>query len=364
CKAEENATCLEAEVNELIFSSKDNRIEGVKVVPSHGAAIDGSASSLDEKSSSDDKITIKAPLTIVADGIYSKFRTLNAPTKKPALKSHFVGFIINHPESNPLPCPRNGHVFLTGFTPILMYQVSDTETRVLVDVPGTKLPSQSTGALRKYIEAAGKSLPEATKEAYLKCLESTKRLKVMTNSSYPSKKNKVYGAAFIGDSYNMRHPLTGGGMTVGLWDCVYMSEQLSAKNIPDLNDHEAINKALENVYNLRKPRALVINTLSVALYSLFSGDSEPYRNLRDACFKYFLLGGNAVTGPSGLLSGNNTSPFVLAYHFFLVALYAMYLEVSKFNSVFSLFFHFFKAIYTLLIAAYIFFPLIAEEIFP
>ncbi|OLY78135.1 Squalene monooxygenase [Smittium mucronatum] len=365
CKAEKNTTCLEAEVKDLLFNDKGDRVLGVVIKPSHWDS--NSESSINsglaekEKESQHEDFSILAPLTIIADGINSKFRSLNSPTKKPSLKSHFVGFIIKHQDSNPLPCPRNGHVFLTGFTPILMYQVSDTETRVLVDVPGTKLPNQSTGALRKYIEAAGKSLPEAAKEAYLKSVADTKRLKVMTNSSYPSQKIHINGAAFVGDSYNMRHPLTGGGMTVGLWDCYYLSQQLSVKNIPDLSDYEAIRKALDKVYSLRKPRALVINTLSVALYSLFSGDSEPYRNLRDACFKYFLLGGSAVTGPSGLLSGNDTSPYVLAYHFFLVALYAMYLEMKKSDSLFSIFYHFFNALYTLLVAAYIFLPLIAEE---
>ncbi|PVU99698.1 hypothetical protein BB559_000501 [Furculomyces boomerangus] len=365
CKAEPNVTCLEAEVSELIKNEDENKVLGVRIIPKRGFK-DQEAYHAEDDTVKLDKdqtgFSVYAPLTVVADGIYSKFRTENLPSRKPVLKSHFVGFVIEHNQENPLPCPRNGHVFLNGFTPILMYQMSDTETRVLVDVPGTKLPNQSNGSLRKYIEAAGSSLPDGIREAYQENLDKSKRLRVMTNSYFPPKKTRIMGAVFVGDSYNMRHPLTGGGMTVGYWDCVYLIRNLSKAKIPDLSDSEAISEALEEVYTLRRPRALVINTLSVALYSLFSADSEPYRNLRDACFQYFTLGGDAIAGPSGLLSGTITNPLVLAYHFFSVALYAMFLEVCKSTSVISMFPHFLKAVYTLLVAAYIFVPLIINEI--
>lgn len=53
-----------------------------------------------------------------------------------------------------------------------------------------------------------------------------------TNSSLSSA-----GVLLLGDAYNMRHPLTGGGMSVALND-VHIWRNL-LKNIPDLYDAKA-----------------------------------------------------------------------------------------------------------------------------
>jgi squalene monooxygenase len=50
-----------------------------------------------------------------------------------------------------LPLPNHGHVVLAQPSPVLMYQISTNDTRVLVDVPG-RLPSASNGDLKKYLE--------------------------------------------------------------------------------------------------------------------------------------------------------------------------------------------------------------------
>ena len=48
----------------------------------------------------------------------------------------------------------------------------------------------------------------------------------------------VAGVLLLGDAYNMRHPLTGGGMSVALNDVRIWRSLL--KNIPDLYDDEAM----------------------------------------------------------------------------------------------------------------------------
>lgn len=59
-----------------------------------------------------------------------------------------------------LPLPNHGHVVLAKPSPILMYQISTHDTRVLVDVPG-KLPSASNGDLKTYlIETVSPEIPE------------------------------------------------------------------------------------------------------------------------------------------------------------------------------------------------------------
>lgn len=59
----------------------------------------------------------------------------------------------------------------------------------------------------------------------------------------------------MGDAFNMRHPLTGGGMTVALSDIVVLRNLL--RPLQDLNDASALCKYLESFYTLRKVRNVI-----------------------------------------------------------------------------------------------------------
>ena len=51
---------------------------------------------------------------------------------KPSTKSHFIRAIL---EDSRLPIPNHGTVALIkGFGPVLLYQISEHDTRILVDV--------------------------------------------------------------------------------------------------------------------------------------------------------------------------------------------------------------------------------------
>lgn len=56
----------------------------------------------------------------------------------------------------------------------------------------------------------------------------------------------------MGDAFNMRHPLTGGGMTVALSDIVVLRNLL--RPLRDLSDGSSLCKYLESFYTLRKVR--------------------------------------------------------------------------------------------------------------
>jgi squalene monooxygenase len=73
---------------------------------------------------------------------------------------------------------------------------------------------------------------------------------------------------------NMRHPLTGGGMTVAFNDAVLMAELLSPENVPRLDDTKRVLEALKKFHWRRKDVTAVINILAQALYSLFAANGK------------------------------------------------------------------------------------------
>ncbi|KAK9097108.1 hypothetical protein Sjap_022605 [Stephania japonica] len=147
-------------------------------------------------------------------------------------------------------------------------------------------------------------------------------IRTMPNRSMPAAPYPTPGALLMGDAFNMRHPLTGGGMTVALSDIVILNNLL--KPLRDLNDASSLCSYLESFYTLRKPVASTINTLAGALYKVFSASPDLARKeMRQACFDYLSLGGIFSSGPVALLSGLNPRPLSLFCHFFAVAIYGV-----------------------------------------
>jgi hypothetical protein len=74
------------------------------------------------------------------------------------------------------------------------------------------------------------------------------------------------GALLLGDAFNMRHPLTGGGMTVALSDTRLLCEMLQP--LPSFEDAIATARSTAEFYTKRKPVSATINTLANALYKV------------------------------------------------------------------------------------------------
>ena len=83
-----------------------------------------------------------------------------------------------------------------------------------MDVPGEKLPSAVSGALQEYLRSTvAPQVPEQLREAFLAAVDQG-RIRSMQNKLMPAAPLHRPGALLLGDAFNMRHPLTGGGMTV------------------------------------------------------------------------------------------------------------------------------------------------------
>ncbi|KAG6400376.1 hypothetical protein SASPL_137204 [Salvia splendens] len=278
----------------------------------------GAITGVQYRTKSGEEMKAYAPLTVVCDGCFSNLRR-SLCTPKVDVPSCFVGLVL---EKCDLPFANHGHVILADPSPILFYPISSTEIRCLVDVPGEKVPSISNGDLAKYLKTViAPQVPPELHGAFLSAIERG-NMRTMPNRSMPAAPHPTPGALLMGDAFNMRHPLTGGGMTVALSDIVVLRNLL--RPLRDLNDAPTLCKYLESFYTLRKPVASTINTLAGALYKVFSASPDQARNeMRQACFDYLSLGGVFSSGPVSLLSGLNPRPLSLVCHFFAVAIYGV-----------------------------------------
>lgn len=306
CLAEENVTKLDGNVVNIVKDDKGTVI-GVEVA---------------------NKGIFKASLTICCDGIYSKFRKELGEDFVPSVGSYFVGLDL---EDADLPAKNHGHVILGKHAPVLIYQVSPKHSRILCAYRSTTLPKKAD--VMKYLQDdVYNALPESVKPSFKKAMKSNDGSNVyraMPNQYLTARLNLVPGYLCVGDSLNMRHPLTGGGMTVGLHDAVLLTKGLSTLSNEQLADHGAVLEKLMKFHDDRKGLDSVINTLSIALYSLFAADNSSLSILQKGCFHYFLRGGECVNGPIGLLSGMSPSPSLLFTHFFKVAFFSCWLNFKE-----------------------------------
>ncbi|QDZ22838.1 squalene monooxygenase [Chloropicon primus] len=268
-------------------------------------------------------VTVRAHLTIVCDGMYSSLRKNLVKDPKIELPSFFVGLLLkDEGKDRILPFPNHGHVVLADPSPILFYPISSTETRCLIDIKAKKLPRVSTGELAKYLtERVAPQVPDQLREPFLAAVKEG-RVRSMQNKLMPAEVFTCDGALMLGDAFNMRHPLTGGGMTVALHDSKLLCDMLS--HLKSFEHKRSTTLATKAFHTERKPWAATINTLANALYKVFCRTGEEWNEeMQSACFDYLSLGGMYSQGPISLLGGLNPRPFVLVAHFFMVALYGI-----------------------------------------
>jgi squalene monooxygenase len=287
-KSRPNITLVQGNVTEII--EVDNIIKGVKYTDREG-----------------NEIKQFAPLTVVCDGPMSMFRSkLSKPNKN--ISSYFMGLVLKNLK---LEYPSMGHMIITGNAPILVYPITSTDYRILIDYPGDKPPRMGTKSIAKFKEEISKDLPDEMVPAFHEALEND-QLKVMPNHSMKAQAFRRRGAVLLGDSLNMRHPLTGGGMTATFSDIISLNKEIADIHI---RDSEALEQAIQAYYTKRSKNVETINILANALYKVFRNDL-----LKDACFEYLQKGGEKSSGPLSILAGLNRDKKFLLKHFFKVAM--------------------------------------------
>jgi squalene monooxygenase len=312
CAGQPNITVVETEATEMITTDKDHVLGVV-------------CKTLNPETGEKEDDYYFGQLTIVADGYASKFRKQYI-RRTPVVKSKFYALELIDCE---LPAQSYGTVVLGDSEPVLLYQIGTHETRALIDIPdGTPTAAASVGGVRAHIRnIVLPSLPEKVKPSFAKALEDGRIPRSMPNSWLPPSTQTEKGLVILGDAMNMRHPLTGGGMSVAFNDVVLLSSLLSPERVPNLGESAAVQRAMREFHWRRKGLTSIINILAQALYALFAANDPQLRALQRGCFAYFQRGGDCIDGPAGLLACIIHRPLVLVYHFFSVAMLAIWLVV-------------------------------------
>jgi len=314
CASQPNITIVETEVTDTITGTHNSQVLGVE------------SRTLNPATGEKEKDFYFGQLTIIADGYASKFRKQYIH-KSPVVKSKFYALELI---DCPLPAPNHGIVILGDAEPVLLYQIGTHETRALIDIPDNKpTASVAAGGVRAHLKnIVLPSLPKQVQPSFAKAMEDGKIPRSMPNSWLPPSTQSEKGMVILGDAMNMRHPLTGGGMTVAFNDVVLLSTLLAPERIPNLGDAAAVQQAMKEFHWKRKGLSSIINILAQALYSLFAANDRQLKALQRGCFAYFQKGGNCIDGPVGLLAGIIRQPFVLFYHFFAVALLSIWIVMA------------------------------------
>ncbi|KAJ4833978.1 Squalene epoxidase 1 [Turnera subulata] len=271
------------------------------------------------KTKSGQELIASAPLTIVCDGCFSSLRRFLCDPKI-EIPSSFVGLILRNCD---LPQGHDHVHLIFADTPIIVYRISSTELRCLVDVLGQKVPSISNGEMATYLKTViAPQIPQELYNAFVSAIDEG-NMKAMFCRRMPTSPYPTPGAFLIGDAFNMRNPMTGGGMTVALSDVVILRDLL--RPLRDLTDSAALCKQLEPFHALRKPMASTLNMVADALHMIFSSSSDPVikKEMREACMAYLGIGGALSSRFTALICGLDHRPLSLLVQFSAILVYGI-----------------------------------------
>ncbi|KAH7310765.1 squalene epoxidase [Stachybotrys elegans] len=307
--AEGNITLMEGTVREILRDDVSRHVVGVQVTLKEDMLL---------------HLRLHAHLTILADGPSSNFRS-QFIDQQPSAKSRFWGLELI--DAN---LPHYGYAYgvIGSGPPLLMYQISEKETRILIDILDSdyRQMGDAQGVREYIISRVLPTLPPSVQPSVLEAAKSG-RLRCMPNSWLSSAAIHTPGIAILGDASNMRHPLTGGGMTVAIKDAILLAELLAPNRITSLSDRSHVAKAIRVFHWQRKWHASTINILAQTLYLLFVAEDPGLQIMQAGFVKYIQKGPRHFGEPVGIMGGLVENPLRLFYQFFCIAFYSIGLHV-------------------------------------
>lgn len=257
-----------------------------------------------------DRHSINARLTVVCRGSSSLLgKTLNKTSLD--IKGFMLGLVI---KDHPLPYEGRGHIILSDPAPILTYPVAKNKARVLIDFPKEQPAPKGSARMRYLLDKVVQQMPVELQDGF-KVAVKEGHYKTKPTCRLPARPMVKEGVILLGDTLNIRHPITGGGMTVALTDVKALSDMLPPHGELESKD---LKQVAYQFYRQRHRQNGTINILSFALYSVFK-----HRLLKKACFNYLKKGGLNAIEPMSILSCVSRNRLTLFKHFFAVAAFAL-----------------------------------------
>ncbi|KAG1774336.1 squalene epoxidase-domain-containing protein [Suillus placidus] len=297
-----NIDVIESTVTSLIEEKNTHRVIGVRASQAGGQPE-----------------SYFANLVILADGSSSKFRTVvlgNMPYE-PSHKGYLAGLIV---KGLKLPMPKYATMaVLKGAGPVIFFELPNNEHRMLIE-----LKQQPPGLKEHIMHDIVPQLPPSVRTPILNALETSRVRRVPHFYLPPTKQGECSkaGAFLLGDSLNMRHPLTAGGMTVALNDVVILSDLLA--QIESFDNWDEISAILRKWHHLRKPLASTINTMSMSWAGIFAAEGEVFDIMQEGALKFFGKGAEYSEEPMSLAAGITHSPLLLARNSLAITFYSIW----------------------------------------
>jgi squalene monooxygenase len=200
---------------------------------------------------------------------------------------------------------------MSGTSPVLLYPITSTGTRALIDFQGDHAPRMGEELKQHLLNKIGAIIPEPALPSYIHAVNAGK-YKVFPNHRLPAEPINKKGVAILGDCLNMRHPLTGGGMTAAFTDCYRLGNELL--KVRDWWNTTELELAVKKFYDQKTEQTGSINILADALYGVMTS-----QDLKEACYSYLKQGGLKASEPVSILSALSRDKAMLQRHFFAVA---------------------------------------------
>jgi squalene monooxygenase len=244
---------------------------------------------------------LRAPLLIAADGRNSLLRRLAGIAHTHAHVSNMAGYRI---PASQLPHPGMGHVFAAGSTPVLAYQISGADARVMFDLP-----------LEAHDPPPLDVLPFPLRSAIVDAVETQSPLRSANYAIVPDAVSKGR-MVLAGDAGGCCHPLTATGLTAAARDAMLLRQALREKtgNIP---------RALARYAQLRESPQRTRLAGAELLYDLFRGETPEMRLLRQALFRYWHNSARGRISTMALLSTEESRLSFLVREYIKVCRYGI-----------------------------------------
>ncbi len=249
-------------------------------------------------------VRVHTNLVVSAEGRRSKLRERAGISTREEPPFRMLGWKI---PGGRLPYPGYGHVFIGGPSPILAYQVSQTEVRIMFEVEldgGLEVP-----------EALLLSLPEPfrtdVRAAIAEQPRSTARVVGHCPSGYTAP-----NLAVVGDAGGCVHPLTASGMSFCVGDAMRLAECVG-------DARGSITTALARYDRIRRGPMATRSALGPAMVEALCDPSPSMRLLRHGLFRYWSRSMRGRGVSMGLLSTHEGRLSVMAREYAVVCANAL-----------------------------------------